>query len=73
MSAPVRWPAGKLLFAGLALLFALLGIALLVFRATLGLEPSQAALIAAALLLTAAADALILARWDRLAVSRAKP
>ena len=72
MPQPARRPAGKLLLAGLAVLFALLGIALMVFRTALGLELAEAALIATALLLTAAADVLILARWDRLAVSRAK-
>jgi hypothetical protein len=59
--------SGKFLFGGLAAVFAVLGLALIAFRAALGLEPGETAIISAALILTAAADLLILWRLDRLA------
>jgi hypothetical protein len=57
---------GRLLFTGLTALFAVLGLGLIAFRAALGLEPEETAIIAAALLLTATADLIILWRYDRL-------
>ena len=63
---------GKLIFGGFAVLFGLLGLLVLAFRDTLGLEMGEAGVIAAALLLTAGADVLILMRWDRLSPAKAE-
>ena len=63
---------GKLIFGGFAVLFGLLGLLVLAFRDTLGLEMGEAGVNAAALLLTAGADVLILMRWDRLSPAKAE-
>ena len=61
---------GRLLFACLAGLFLVLGIALLVLHGRLGLTLGEAGPIVAALHVTAAADAVIVACWNRLSVAR---
>lgn len=60
-------PFARLALAALAILFGALGLGLVLLGSRLGLAGEETALIAAALLLTAGADALIVWRWDRLA------